>query len=48
MLDAIGSAGINVIVGTPTYAVPTWLAASHPDVLAVTNAGEDGTALARS
>ena len=40
MLDAIGSAGINVIVGTPTYAVPTWLAASHPDVLAVTNAGE--------
>ena len=40
MLDAIGTAGIHIIVGTPTYALPTWLVASHPDVLAVTNAGE--------
>ena len=39
-LDAMEAAGIHVIVGTPTYAVPTWLVASHPDVLATTNAGE--------
>ena len=39
-LDAMEAAGIAVIVGTPTYAVPTWLVASHPDVLATTNAGE--------
>jgi beta-galactosidase len=39
-LDAFEQAGIHVIVGTPTYAVPAWLVASHPDVLATTNAGE--------
>ncbi|MGN8244750.1 beta-galactosidase [Cellulomonas soli] len=39
-LDAMEAAGIHVIVGTPTYAVPTWLVQSHPEVLAVTNAGE--------
>ena len=26
-LDAMEAAGIHVIVGTPTYAVPTWLVA---------------------
>jgi beta-galactosidase len=39
-LDAFEGAGIHVIVGTPTYAVPAWLVASHPDVLATTAAGE--------
>jgi beta-galactosidase len=39
-LDAFEAAGIHVIVGTPTYAVPSWLTASHPDVLATTRAGE--------
>jgi beta-galactosidase len=39
-LDAFEAAGIHVIVGTPTYAVPAWLVASYPDVLAVTDAGE--------
>ncbi len=34
MLGAFGAAGISIIIGTPTYAVPTWLVASHPDVLA--------------
>ena len=28
-----------VIVGTPTYAVPTWMVKSHPDVLAATVKG---------
>ncbi|MFC0268757.1 beta-galactosidase [Kushneria aurantia] len=32
-LAAMHAQGIKVIVGTPTYAVPTWLARIHPDVL---------------
>ena len=39
VLDAMDKAGIKVIVGTPTYAIPTWLAREHPDVLAVTPRG---------
>jgi beta-galactosidase len=39
-LDAFESAGIKIIVGTPTYAVPAWLVARHPDVLAETSRGE--------
>ena len=39
VLNAMDKAGIKVIVGTPTYAVPTWLAREHPDVLAVTPTG---------
>lgn len=38
-LDAASRAGIKVIVGTPTYAVPTWLVKMHPEVLAVTAHG---------
>lgn len=36
VMDAMEEAGINVIIGTPTYAVPAWMVKSHPDVLAVT------------
>jgi len=39
VLDAMEKAGISVIIGTPTYAVPAWLAKMHPDVLAVTKTG---------
>jgi beta-galactosidase len=39
VLDAMHNAGIKVIVGTPTYAVPTWMVKEHPDVLAVTPNG---------
>lgn len=39
-LDAAHRAGIAVIVGTPTYAVPSWLVRMHPDVLATTPNGE--------
>ena len=39
-IDAMEDAGIAVIVGTPTYAVPAWLVASYPDVLAETRAGK--------
>lgn len=36
VMDAMEKAGINVIIGTPTYAVPTWMVKSHPDVIAET------------
>lgn len=39
VLDAMHAAGIHVIVGTPTYAIPAWMAAEHPEVLAVTKNG---------
>lgn len=39
MLAAMHRHGIKVIVGTPTYAVPTWLARTHPNVLVVTPQG---------
>jgi beta-galactosidase len=39
VLVAMDKAGIKVIVGTPTYAIPTWLAREHPDVLAITPRG---------
>lgn len=39
VLDAMHAAGIYVIVGTPTYAVPTWMVKEHPDVLAITPLG---------
>ena len=39
VLNAMDKAGIKVIVGTPTYAIPTWLAREHPDVLVVTPSG---------
>ncbi|MEO7494438.1 MAG: beta-galactosidase [Massilia sp.] len=39
VLDAMHGAGIQVIIGTPTYAVPTWLARKHPDILVTTSKG---------
>ena len=39
VMDAMEEAGINVIIGTPTYAVPTWMVKAHPDVLAETVKG---------
>ena len=40
VMDAMEEAGIHVIIGTPTYAVPTWMVKSHPEVLAVTRDGK--------
>lgn len=39
VMDSMEEAGINVIIGTPTYAVPTWMVKAHPDVLAETVKG---------
>ncbi|WP_295668578.1 beta-galactosidase [uncultured Mucilaginibacter sp.] len=41
VLNAMNKAGIKVIVGTPTYAVPNWLAKEHPEVLATTTNGQN-------
>lgn len=40
VLDAMYDAGIDVIIGTPTYAIPTWMAKRYPDVLATTINGQ--------
>src|SRR5664279_5221618 len=40
-LNAMHKAGIRVILGTPTYAVPTWLVRKYPDVLAITPQGQN-------
>lgn len=41
VMDAMETAGIGVIIGTPTYAVPTWMVKSHPDVMADTAQGRN-------
>jgi beta-galactosidase len=38
VLDRLHQAGIKVILGTPTYSIPTWLYKEHPEIL-VTHAG---------
>lgn len=38
-LAAMHRNGIKVIVGTPTYAIPTWLAKAHPNVLVLRRDG---------
>ena len=40
VLDAMEEEGISVIIGTPTYAVPTWLVKEDPSVLATTKQGQ--------
>ena len=39
VLNAMHRAGIAVIIGTPTYAIPAWLAAKHPEVMVTTAEG---------
>lgn len=39
VMDTMEEAEINVIIGTPTYAIPTWMVKSHPDVMAETVKG---------
>ncbi len=39
MLGAAARHHINVIVGTPTYAIPSWLMRKYPDILAITHDG---------
>jgi beta-galactosidase len=39
VLDRLQAAGIKVILGTPTYSIPTWLYKEHPEI-AVTHNGQ--------
>ena len=34
VVAAMGKAGIKVILGTPTYSIPAWMAHKHPEILA--------------
>ena len=34
VVDAMGKAGIKVILGTPTYSIPAWMARQHPEIFA--------------
>lgn len=34
IVDAMGKAGIKVIMGTPTYSIPTWMYREHPEIMA--------------
>ncbi len=36
ILDKFQKAGIKVILGTPTYSIPAWMAYEHPEVLSQT------------
>ncbi|GAF38905.1 beta-galactosidase [Agrilactobacillus composti DSM 18527 = JCM 14202] len=40
VVDAMNAAGIKVIIGTPTYAIPTWLAKKYPEVLLTDKSGK--------
>lgn len=37
VLDRMQQAGIKVILGTPTYSIPTWLYKEHPEILVTHN-----------
>lgn len=37
VMDAMEEAEINVIIGTPTYAVPTWMVKEYPGVRGTIN-----------
>lgn len=39
VLQTANKYGLSVIVGTPTYAIPPWLAKKYPDLLADTHSG---------
>ena len=41
VMDAMEKAGIGVIIGTPTYAVPTWMVKAYPEILADTVNGKN-------
>ena len=42
VLDKMHENNIAVIIGTPTYAIPAWLAKKHPEVMATTPQGKNG------
>ena len=43
IVDAMGKAGIRVILGTPTYSIPAWMAHQHPEILARYSSGRENS-----
>lgn len=41
MLASAKKHNLSVIIGTPTYAIPTWLSHKYPDILAFTHNGQE-------
>jgi beta-galactosidase len=41
-LDRLHQAGIRVILGTPTYSIPTWLYKEHPEIVVTHNGAIPG------
>ncbi|MCL2377533.1 MAG: beta-galactosidase [Defluviitaleaceae bacterium] len=41
VIEAAAREGLSVIIGTPTYAIPPWMAARYPDVIADTGKGRE-------
>ena len=37
VIDRLHRAGIRVILGTPTYSIPTWLYKQHPEIVVTHN-----------
>ena len=35
VVDAMHAAGIRVVMGTPTYSIPPWLYAKHPEIMVI-------------
>lgn len=40
IIDKLSKAGIKIILGTPTYSIPAWMAHQHPEVLSQTVDGK--------
>ncbi|MYV17033.1 beta-galactosidase [Furfurilactobacillus milii] len=40
VVDAMAAAHINVIIGTPTYAIPTWMVKKYPEVMLTDKTGQ--------
>ena len=40
VLDCAQKLGLNVIIGTPTYAVPAWLVKKYPDIMVTNRSGQ--------
>ena len=40
VIDALAQAGIGVLLGTPTYAIPPWLHRKYPEIMAIRAGGE--------
>ena len=40
VLDACEREGLHVIVGTPTYAIPAWMAKAYPEIMVTDKSGK--------